>query len=225
MTSVARLALAGALLLVVAADSARALTLCAKRSGRVVAAERCKRRDTPLTPADLGIVGLPGQMGSTGPAGPSGQVPLRIVDGSGNDVCHVIDASSEPQCVLDRPPLPQPVLLVFPALPVDTGIDIGTDAVYYPQADCAGQPHIESTRPLLPPASVLGHALYYSTATNAMLLPQSFEHVVDPCPGTPTTRGTCCEPYTSMSMPSSAPAVRFDLSDLGITFPLTGVTP
>jgi hypothetical protein len=225
MIAVPRLALAGTLLLSVAVYSAGALTLCAKRSGRVVAAERCKRHDKPLTPGDLGIVSLPGQMGNTGPTGPSGQVPLRIVDGSGNDVCHVVDAGTEPACVLDRPPLPQPVLLVFQSLPVDSGTGVGTSTAYYPQPGCAGQPHIGRTRPLLPSASVIGNALYYSTALNVTLLPQSFEHVADPCPGTPTTRGSCCEPYTSMSMPSAAPAARFDLSDLGITLPLTGVTP
>ncbi|HXJ37314.1 MAG TPA: hypothetical protein VMS22_25075 [Candidatus Eisenbacteria bacterium] len=225
MIALPRLVLAGALLLVVATDPANALTLCAKKSGRVVAAERCKRRDTVLTPADLGIVGLPGQMGATGPTGPSGQVPLRIVDGSGNDVGHVIDAGTEPACVIDRAPLPQPTLLVFRTLPIDTGIDVGfDDLIYYLQPDCAGQPHVGHTRPLLPSASVVGQALYYSTAASVTLLPQSFEAVEESCL-TPTTRGTCCQPYTSVLMTSVAPAARFDVTDLGITFPITGVTP
>jgi hypothetical protein len=225
MIHLARLGAASAFLLAVTVCSANALTLCAKRTGRIVAAESCARRETPLTPADLGIVGVPGPGGEAGAGGPSGQVPLRIVDASGHDVCHVIGAGAEPECVMSHPALSRPVLLVFESLPAESGTRIGTETVYYPEPDCGGQPHTGRPRPLLPPASVIGDALYYATGTSMTLMPKSFEHVTESCTGTPTTRGTCCEPFTEMSGRSVGPAERVDLSELGLTLPFTGVRP
>ena len=216
--------MAGVLSLVLTA-SAAAVTLCAKRSGRIVAAESCGRRDTALTPADVGILGLPGPAGATGPPGPNGQLLLRIVDANDRDVCRVINGGEEPECVLEHPALERPVLLVFESLPIATGIDVGSPTAYYLEADCGGQPYIGRTRPLLPSASLIGQALYYATPTGSTIMPLSFEDVQDTCTGTPTTRGTCCAPYTSMSGRFAAPATRVGIPDLGLVFPFTAVTP
>lgn len=225
MTLLLRLGLTGALSVVVAAQSASALTLCAKRSGRVVAVERCGRRDTPLTPADLGILGLPGPPGTAGSAGPNGQLPLRIVDANGHDVCRVINGGAEPECVLEHPALSRSVLLVFEELPIETGLGVGSSTAYYLEADCGGQPYVRGPRPLLPPASIIGQALFYASGMESLIMPLSFEGVQEPCTGTPTTRGTCCIPYTSMSGRFVAPATRVEVAALGLVFPFTAGTP
>ena len=217
--------IAGALSLVVLAQSASAITLCAKRSGRIVAAERCGRRATALTAADIGIVGLPGPTGAAGAPGANGQIPLRIVDANDRDVCRVINGGAEPECVLEHPALSRPVLLVFESLPIETGIGIGpATTAYYLEADCGGQAYVQNPRPLLPAASLIGQALYYATGTGSMIMPLSFEEVQDTCTGALTTRGTCCAPYTSMSGRFVAPATRVAVSDLGLVFPFTAGT-
>ena len=213
----------GVLSLVVPTGSADALTLCAKPSGRIAAAESCGRRDTALTPADIGILGLPGPTGATGPPGRNGQLLLRIVDANDRDVCRVINGGEEPECVLEHPALDRPVLLVFESLPIVTGVDVGSPTAYYLEADCGGQPYIGRTRPLLPSASLIGRALYYATATGSTIVPVSFEDVQEPCTGTPTTRGTCCAPSTGARF--VAPATRVGIDDLGLVFPFTAVTP
>ncbi|HEV7732800.1 MAG TPA: hypothetical protein VGR62_11585 [Candidatus Binatia bacterium] len=225
MTPLLRLGLIGALSLVVATQSASALVLCAKRSGQIVATERCKRRDTPLAPADVGIIGLPGPTGVAGPPGPNGQIPLRIVDANGRDVCRVINGGAEPECVLEHPVLPRPVLLAFESLPIETGMSVGSSTAYYLQADCGGPPHVRSPRPLLPSASLIGHALFYASGEESLIMPFSFEDVQEPCTGTPTTRGTCCQPYTSMSGRFAAPATLVEVATLELVFPFTAVTP
>jgi hypothetical protein len=220
-----RFVVAGVVLSAIALERAHAVTLCEKRSGRVVALERCGKRDAAITPADIGVTGLPGPTGGTGGVGPNGQVPLRIVDAGGHDVCAVVSAGDSPQCVLAHPTLTLPVLLTFTTLPLDTGIGVGSSEAYYLEAGCAGQPYVRNGRPLLPPASLIGSALFYAAGEDSTIAPVSFEEVVEPCPGTPTARGTCCQPYTSMSGRFVAPATRIDVSDLGLAFPFTAVAP
>src|SRR5262245_23156258 len=64
------LAVAGALL--ATAVSADALVLCQKRSGVVVARDACKRKESPIDVATLGLVGPTGPAGPTGAAGMDG---------------------------------------------------------------------------------------------------------------------------------------------------------
>jgi hypothetical protein len=220
-----RFVVAALVLSVIALQRADAITLCEKRSGRVAALERCGKRDAAITPADIGLVGLAGPTGVTGGVGPNGQMPLRIVDAAGHDVCAVVSAGAEPQCVLTHATLTRPVLLTFTTLPLATGIGVGASEAYYTVPGCAGQPYVRNGRPLLPPASLIGSALFYATGEDSNVTPQSFEAVVEPCPGTPTARGTCCQPYTAMSARFVAPATRVDVSELGLAFPFATVTP
>jgi hypothetical protein len=213
-----------ALLSAVVSRPVQAVTLCEKKSGRVVAVDSCGKRDTALSPADIGLVGIPGATGATGAPGPDGQVPLRIVDAGGRDVCHVIGAGAAPQCVLDHPALTRPVLLTFETLPLEIGT-VGSSTAYYLEADCAGQPYVRNGRPLLPPASLIGRALFYATGEDATVAPLSFEDVPESCTGTTTPRGTCCQPYTSMSGRFVAPAVRLDVSELGLALPFSASEP
>jgi hypothetical protein len=52
----------------VAADAA---VLCARRNGKLTLREQCKRKETPVDAASLGLQGPPGPTGSAGPPGPS----------------------------------------------------------------------------------------------------------------------------------------------------------
>ena len=124
-----------------------------------------------------------------------------------------------------HPALPSPFLLVFQEFPIETGIGVGSSTAYYLAADCGGQPYVRNPRPLLPPASLIGLGLYTASGTESLIMPVSFEAVQDTCAGTPTTRGTCCEPYTSMSGRFAAPATRVEVADLGLAFPFTAGTP
>jgi hypothetical protein len=94
-----------------------------------------------------------------------------------------------------------------------------------PRSDCASQPYVRNGRPLLPPASLIGRALFYATGTDSTINPLSFEEVQDPCTGTSTARGTCCQPYTSMSGQFVAPGIRLDVSAFGLAFPFTASAP
>jgi len=58
---------------------ANAAVLCRKRSGRVVIAESCGKKGSPLAAADLGLVGQTGSPGAAGARGRWARSPIGAV--------------------------------------------------------------------------------------------------------------------------------------------------
>ena len=56
-------------------SSADAVVLCAKRSGKVVARDACRSRETTVLPGGVALAGPAGSQGATGAAGPTAQLP------------------------------------------------------------------------------------------------------------------------------------------------------
>jgi len=220
MTRVARpfvMALAAVLLVGTAVD-VRAAVLCRKRSGRVVLAEKCGKRQTALAPADLGLTGPPGPDGTDGAPGDPGVLPYRVVDALGSTV-GVLQGQIgfRNQVVLVPPLTPIPIQIEV----IDGAIAPGEfpDIVRYAAADCTGTAFVRDGGTPLPFAHLIGDTLYFATALPTSTSFGSVETEDDPCTGTPTARGTCCK-VQATTVPGS-PATAIPFATLGITQPLT----
>ena len=199
---------------------AAATVLCRKRSGSVVVAERCGRRQTLLGAQDLGLVGPTGAAGTPGADGERGVVPYRVVDAAGHQVGTVFaQIGDNTQVALAHDAL---------AVPVQVKVANGTFAdgvfaarVYYEASDCTGTPFIRGGGSLLPRGQLVGTVLYYSTQAPVMGSSFGSQEAVDAsCSGgTMTTRGACCRAQASSTAAGAATGV--PLSTLGITLPLT----
>src|SRR5262245_39843824 len=86
MSSLLRLAIALSVVAGTLVPDARGAVLCRKRSGRVVIADACGRKETALAPGDVGLVGPTGTPGGTGAPGDRGVVPYAFIDPTGHQV-------------------------------------------------------------------------------------------------------------------------------------------
>jgi hypothetical protein len=196
--------------------------LCRKRSGQVVIAERCGRRQTLLSAQDLGLVGPTGQAGPPGADGERGMLPDRVVDAAGRQVGTILgQLGDRTQVVLTHDALTVPIQLNVQ----DGAIGEGsfTDRVFYDASDCTGTPFITESGSPLPRGQLVGDLLYYSTEVGPLLGTSfgSTERDDDPsCSGGMMTgRGTCCRTPGGTTRAGAATGV--PLSTLGITLPLT----
>jgi hypothetical protein len=201
---------------------ADAAVLCRKRSGQVIIAERCGRRQTPLSPQDLGLVGPAGQAGAPGADGERGMLPDRVVDATGRQVGTVLSQiGSRTQVVFAHDALAVPIQLSVQ----DGAIGDGSfmDRLFYESPDCTGTPFITESGSPLPRGQQVGDLLYYSTEVGPLLGTSfgSVEQDDDPsCSGgMVTVRGTCCRMPGGTARAGGATGV--PLSTLGITLPLT----
>src|SRR5689334_18697557 len=110
MTRSLALGLGVALIFGTIGADANAEVLCRKRSGRVVIADSCAKKESPLAPADLGLVGPAGTPGAAGAPGETGIIPYRVVDAAGHQVGVVLSFLGDTaQVVLTQAPLSVPV--------------------------------------------------------------------------------------------------------------------
>jgi hypothetical protein len=211
-----------ALLLAVLGSQADALVLCATRKGAVVAAERCRKRETALDVRDLGVVVRVGAAGADGPAGAPGapvERPFRVVDATGKTACRALLLfGTNVQCILSPGLGAAPVQLLVGK----NGTDPTAPNVYYDAPGCEGTPHTDQRAALLARAPFLADRLFVPTGEHVVLQARSYESVNASCSGTPTPSGTCCitfDPATPVMVPG-APARPIDLGTLGLTTPL-----
>ena len=199
-----------------------AAVLCRKRSGRVVLADACKRKEMPLAASDVGLVGPMGETGATGVAGDRGVLPYRVTDPAGQQVGVVQGfLGDRVQVVLTQSPLVVPIQVEV----IDGHIapSLAGDAVRYEAGDCTGAPFIPEGGSPLPRAELVGDTLYYATEEPKLHDFASIETEDVTCSGgTSTARGTCCRVQVLTTF--GAPATAILLATLGITEPLAVVS-
>jgi hypothetical protein len=206
--------------LALACTSAHATTLCANRAGKVSVREGCRRRETAVAPADVGLVGPKGDQGPAGAPGPAGMVPYRLIDAAGRPLGTVASYDSfHVQTVLEIPGVDVP--LQFKIVEGQFFLEFGIeDAVYYADAACSGTPLITEGGSIVPLARIVGTRGYFSKVPEALQEVTSQEFVASDCGmATPTGRGTCCRSLSSMRYVS--PGETFDPAVLGATPPFT----
>jgi hypothetical protein len=214
-----RRCLVAALMVATLRQPARADVLCRKRSGQLVVAAQCGRKDTPVAPADVGVIGPPGSPGTAGTPGDPGVLPFRVVDANGQAVGVVQgQIADRTQVVLSGAALTVPIQIEVIDGQIASFSPPSSDSVFYDAADCTGPPFIRFGGGPLPRGQLIGDVLYYATAAQVMRSYGSREQVEASCGGTPTPRGTCCRVESSTTFSSTATAVA--LTALGIALPL-----
>jgi hypothetical protein len=205
-------------------SSANAVVLCAKRSGKVVARDACRSRETTVLPGGVAIVGPAGAQGMPGAAGPTAQLPQEVVDSTGKQVGTLLrwDGFSA-QVTASVPGIDVP--LQFTIVEGAFSNPIAQNVIYHDDLGCAGNAFIPDAGGLVPTAHVHGPRAYFSRTATSIRSVQSQEFTPT-TPGdcgstTPTGRETCCFDQTTMA--NAAPAESFETSLLGVTPPFSVV--
>ncbi len=206
--------------------SAEAVTLCAKRSGRLVTREACKKRETAAIPGAITIVGPTGPQGAAGPAGAAAIIPHEVVDATGKQFGTLLSwQGGRAQVIATVPDVDVP--LQFNIEEGDFFNLPAQESVLYPAAGCSGAPFIRDAGGLVPMALVFGTRAYFSRT----LLSQQAVASREFRPSTPgdcgvgatdTGRQTCCTDVATF-MDDLSPAETFEVSVLGVTPPFTVV--
>lgn len=207
------LALAGLSLVSTAADA----TLCVKKSGAVVMRDACRKRETPVTPSQLGGLegpsgeaGTPGAPGEKGDKGDPGD--FRVVDSTGRFV-GLVDVGH-----------PDSIAIRFPNLGIGIlyseqdgqGFYQGDVTLYHESAECEGAPLVGIDRyELLPYVAAFGNFAYFPHLPGSARTIKSKEYPIASCPTFVTGRGLCCEDYATPSEVFVATTTAVPLSSLG----------
>jgi len=211
--------------LVSGASDAVADVLCAKRSGKIVVRESCRRRERPVDAQALGLVGPAGTVGPPGAPGPDaspGGLPYRVIDSTGQPFGVLLAFDTlRARTVVTLPDGPVQFVVINGAL---NTLEI-SPYVLYAEPDCAGPPFIRAGGGLVPTVQKFGDVGYYSRAPGFELMTAaSVENEPvsdgDTCsPDIATDRGTCCHniPFGAYVSPAQTVA----LSTLGVTPPFT----
>jgi hypothetical protein len=208
------------LLVLLVAVPADAVVVCAKKSGRLLAREACKKRETPALPGAVALVGPAGGQGPTGPGGPVAMLPNEVVDATGKQFATTIYwLGSEAQVVTAVQGVDVPVQFIVDIL--NGTFYIPPEYLYYEQPDCVGAPLYADGDALVPIGRVFGTRFYVSRTAPTDHPVESYEYVPEPDCGsdTPTERQTCCTNYSSTAV--VAPVDGFDVSILGVTPPFS----
>ena len=223
MTTVRWLAVLMLTTFVAAAGSAE--TLCrSKRGGGVNVRSACRKHETALSLAALGVPGDPGPNGAQGPTGPT---PVYLVDATGLEVGPVLNASgtgSNNQVIapvlFTHPSLPGPVLLAV------TGDGRIGGIVRHVSTDCSGPGYVDFIG-WLPILAGVQNTIYIPGAPSPTPVHlQSYEYndprnPVTSCP-VRTASGSCCglEDVTSNVLTTTTTSY----AALGLTPPFRAVT-
>jgi hypothetical protein len=178
-----------------AVTSAAAETLCrSKRGGGVTVRSACRKQETALSPAALGVPETPGPNGSQGPTGPT---PVYLVDATGLEVGPVLNASGTSSnnqvmatVLFTHSSLPGPVILAV------TGDGRIGSIVYHESTDCSGPGYVDLVGWLPILAGVQSTIYIPGPPAPAPVHVQSYEYNdpqngITPCP-VQTASGSCC---------------------------------
>jgi hypothetical protein len=208
-----------ALLAILAAVPANALVVCAKKSGRLLTREACKKRETAALPGAVALVGPAGPQGATGARGPVALLPYEVVDATGKQFGSLIAVlSGEAQVVTPVPGIDVPVQFIVDVS--NAGFYIPPEPLWYEQPGCVGTPLYADGDTMVPVGRVFGTRGYISRTVPTDHAVESYEYVPDPdCSSgdTLTERQTCCTNSSTTAV--VAPAEGFDVSVLGVTLP------
>ena len=205
-------------------SSADAVVLCAKKSGKVVAREACKSRETTVLPGGVALVGPAGSQGATGAAGPTAQLPQEVVDSTGRQFGTLLRWDGFfAQVVAAVPGIDVPLQFTIAAGKFRN--ESPQDLIHYDQPGCTGNAFISDAGGLVPVAHVHGPRAYFSRTVTSVRTVTSREFTPT-TPGncgssTPTGRETCCFEQTGPA--NASPAESFETSVLGVTPPFSVV--
>jgi hypothetical protein len=205
-------------------SSADAVVLCAKKSGKVVARDACRSRETTVLPGGVAIVGPAGAQGVTGSQGPSGQLPQEVVDATGKQFGTLLQWDGFRARVTASVPNVD-VPLQFTIVEGRFRIEDGQSVIFHDEPGCTGNALIADAGGLVPVAHVFGPRAYFSRAATS-IRPFKSQEFSPTTPGdcgssNPTDRETCCFDQTSMA--NASPAESFATSVLGVTPPFSVV--
>jgi hypothetical protein len=206
-------------------SSADAVVLCAKKSGKVVARDACRSRETTVLPGGVALVGPAGSQGATGAAGPAAQLPQEVVDSTGKQFGTLLDWNGFfAQVIASVPGIDVPLQFIIVAGKFNNPSP--QDLIYYDQSGCTGNAFISDAGGLVPVAHVHGPRGYFSRTVTSVRTVTSREFT-PMTPGncgssTPTGRETCCFEQTGPA--NASPAESFETGVLGVTPPFSVVT-
>jgi len=208
--------------LAIAAD-AHAVTLCrAKKGGALFARETCRKNETAVPAAQLGVPGTPGASGAVGPS----RAALYLVDSAGVEVGPVVFVNPFPVLVAG----PQAYALVradaVGGAALLTVAELGEPVgdVFHTNADCT-DPGFVDGKTLTPLLQVIGDTVHRPVTTAGPVGIAALERS-DPSQGctSVTPRGGCCQQVTPHSRDDLSTVATTSLAGLGFTppFHLTG---
>ncbi len=210
------------LLALLAGVPADAVVVCAKRSGRLLTREACKKRETAALPGAIALVGPAGPQGPTGATGAVGMLPFEVIDATGKQFGTLLTwLGRDAQVVTVVPGIDAPMQFVISIS--DGAFAIPPDPLWYEQAGCVGAPLFYDGGGIVPLGSVFGTRVYFSRTLPTLHMVQSYEYVPEPDCGTgsPTERQTCCLDDSTTALVSRVES--FDVGILGVTPPFSVV--
>jgi len=220
MKGIRSIAIAASALALVAgrADAA----VCVKKSGIVVVRDACKKKESPLAPAQFagaqgpagvdggtGSPGAPGTPGATGPKGDPGD--YSVIDSTGR-IVGIGDVGHPDNIALKVPGVGAGILFVNEN---NDGFFQGDITLYHESTDCADAPLVQVFAfDLIPDIGAFANTAYFPDLPGSTRTIKSREFDTDTCSTFITTRGLCCEDVTPFDI-LVAPAVLVPLTNLG----------
>jgi len=214
------LAIVLGLALLLPAGDARALVACKTRSGKVVVRDACRRKETGISLAELGVPGAPGAAGA---AGAPGRAALYLLDANGVEIGPVVNAvefvgflsSGDPHlhALIHGDQIGGAALI---AADLRDGV-VGT--VSYASTDCSGSPLVAGNT-LMPVLQVIVDTVFRPVQPAGAAMLQSTERS-DPSLGctSVTPRGGCCRSQSATPNNTLWTASTTTLSALGLHAP------
>ncbi len=193
-------------------------TMCVKKSGAVVVRDACKKKETPMSPAQFegvqGFAGTPGAAGGQGAKGDKGDPgDFRVIDSTGKLV-GIVDIGHSDSIGVVVPNVGVGVL--FSDTEDPTGFWQGDAYLYHEAADCKGALLIEAKQyELIPYIGAFANSAYFPAGEASVRTIASREYVDDDCATSITPRGLCCENYATPVDLSVTGAVVVPLSTIG----------
>jgi len=210
------------LLAFLAGVPADAVVVCAKKSGRLLTREACKKRETAVLPGAIALVGPAGPQGPAGPTGAVGMLPYEVIDATGKQFGSLLTwLGSEAQVVTAVQGVDVPLQFIVDTL--NGTFRISFEPLWYEQPGCVGAPLYADAGGIVSLGSVFGTRVYFSRTRPTEHTVKSYEYVPEPdCgTGTPTDRQSCCLDSDTTAIVS--PVESFDVSILGVTPPFSVV--
>jgi hypothetical protein len=206
------LVIAGVSLVSTAADA----TLCAKKSGAIVMRDECRKRETAVSPSQLGgLAGPSGADGSQGARGEKGEKgdpgDFRVVDSTGRFV-GIVDVG-HPDAIAVR--VPDVGLGILYSEQDGQGFYQDGVTLYHESADCEGEPLFGVSRyELIQYVGAFGNFAYFPRLPGDTRTILSREYDANTCATFVTGRGLCCENFAATEA-FVASIVAVPLSSLG----------
>ena len=221
---------AGALALVAGRADA---VICVKKSGTVVMRAVCRKKETPIDPAQfVGAQGPAGRDGAQGPAGRDGGQGLAGTDGAQGKRgekgdkgdpgdFRVVDSTGQFVGIVDVGHS-DAMAVVVPGVGIgilyteDGGFYRYVDSLYHESTGCDDEPLVEVNRyDLIPYVQAFAATAYFPGQPTSTRTLKSYEYSADQCSTFITERGLCCADLTSPREALVAPTAPVPLSTLG----------